>query len=144
MNSLACSCSAVRRDTVGCLTSLNVLCRSGKDSFPVSVGLMRAFVNDPVHHFHGVNIYEQPGGRRVRFRVLLAPLSMFNQTFASSSAHLCRPLRSPQTSNKIEVKNLPFYKPVKFVDLIKGPPPSWRGKKTPVPNRDHPTVHGVC
>lgn len=82
-------------------------------------------------------------GKGVRLRVLLAP---------SSTVCLIRPPLHPQlisvhlncpcqTSHKIKVTNLNFYKPVKFVDLIKRRPPNWGRKRTPVLKRETPMVH---
>lgn len=122
-----------RRDTVVCLTSLNVLCRSGKGSFLVRVGLVRAFVNDSVHNFYGLNFYEQPGGQGGsgsesfwphRVRLIRPPL---NPQLISIDVYC-----SSQTSGTISKSRIfIFYKPVKVVDLIKGEPPSWGRKKCP-------------
>lgn len=98
-----------RRDTVVCLTSLNVLCRSGKGSFLVRLGLVRAFVNESVRNFYGLNFYEQPGGQGGsgwasfwphRVRLIRPPLN----TQLISVDLYC----SSQTSCKIKVKNLYF------------------------------------
>lgn len=98
-----------RRDTVVCLTSLNVLCRSGKGSFLVRLGLVRAFVNESVHNFYGLNFCEQPGGQG----------GSSSESFWPHRVRLIRPPLNPQlisidlycssqTSGTIKVKNLHF------------------------------------